>query len=43
MACGVAALKANGPVEIIDAESINKSYTDFFEHLVHLGIKVQLQ
>lgn len=43
MACGVAALKANGPIEIIDAESINKSYTDFFEHLVHLGIKVQLQ
>lgn len=43
MACGVAALRANGPVEIIDAESINKSYTDFFKHLVHLGIKVQLQ
>ena len=43
MACGVAALKANGPIEIIDAESINKSYTDFFEHLIHLGIKVQLQ
>ena len=43
MACGVAALRANGPVEIMDAESINKSYTDFFEHLVQLGIKVQLQ
>ena len=43
MACAVAALRANGPVEIIDAESINKSYTDFFEHLVQLGIKVQLQ
>ncbi len=43
MACGVAALRASGPVEIMDAESINKSYTDFFEHLVQLGIKVQLQ
>jgi 3-phosphoshikimate 1-carboxyvinyltransferase len=43
MACGVAALSANGPVEIVDAESINKSYTDFFEHLIQLGIKVQLQ
>jgi 3-phosphoshikimate 1-carboxyvinyltransferase len=43
MACGVAALRANGPVEIVDAESINKSYTDFFEHLIQLGIKVQLQ
>ena len=43
MACGVAALKADGPVEIIDAEAINKSYTDFFEHLKHLGAKVDLQ
>ena len=43
MACGVAALKADGPVEIIDAEAINKSYTDFFDHLKHLGVKVDIQ
>lgn len=43
MACGVAALRADGPVEIIDAEAINKSYTDFFEHLKHLGTKVHIQ
>ena len=42
MACGVAALKANGPVTITDAEAINKSYTNFFDHLVQLGGKVEI-
>lgn len=42
MACAVAALTADGPITIIDAESINKSYTDFFIHLQHLGAKVHL-
>ena len=42
MACGVAALKANGPVVITEAEAINKSYTDFFDHLVQLGGKVAI-
>ena len=43
MACGVAALRATGPIEITEAEAINKSYTDFFEHLEHLGAKVDIQ
>ena len=43
MACGVAALVANGPVEITEAEAINKSYTDFFTHLQELGAKVDIQ
>ena len=43
MACGVAALRATGPVEITEAEAINKSYTDFFNHLQHLGAKVDIQ
>ena len=43
MACGVAALVANGPIEITEAESINKSYTDFFTHLQELGAKVDIQ
>ena len=43
MACGVAALRATGPIEITEAEAINKSYTDFFEHLKHLGAKVDIQ
>ena len=43
MACGVAALVANGPVEITAAEAINKSYTDFFTHLQELGAKVDIQ
>ncbi len=42
MACGVAALKANGPVTITEAEAINKSYTNFFDHLVQLGGKVDI-
>ena len=43
MACGVAALRATGPIEITEAEAINKSYTDFFEHLQQLGAKVDIQ
>ena len=43
MACGVAALVASGPIEITEAEAINKSYTDFFTHLQELGAKVDIQ
>jgi 3-phosphoshikimate 1-carboxyvinyltransferase len=43
MACAVATLNSNGPVQIIDAEAINKSYTDFFEHLQNLGAQVHIQ
>ncbi len=43
MACGVAALVANGPVDITEAEAINKSYTDFFTHLQQLGAKVDIR
>jgi len=42
MACGVAALKANGPVTITGADAINKSYTNFFEHLGKLGAKCDI-
>ncbi len=42
MACGVVALCADGPISITDAEAVNKSYTDFFKHLLHLGAKVDL-
>jgi 3-phosphoshikimate 1-carboxyvinyltransferase len=43
MACGVVALIANGPVYITEAEAINKSYTDFFNHLSQLGAKVVIE
>ncbi len=43
MACGVVALVANGPIEITEAEAIQKSYTDFFMHLRNLGAKVDIQ
>ena len=42
MACGIVALCADGPITITDAEAVNKSYTDFFMHLQHLGAKVDL-
>ena len=42
MACGIAAFCADGPISITDAEAVNKSYTDFFKHLQHLGAKVDL-
>lgn len=43
MACAVASLKANGPVQITDAQAINKSYTDFFTHLQKLGVRVDIE
>lgn len=42
MACGVAALCADGPITISDAEAVNKSYTDFYKDLQQLGAKVDL-
>ena len=43
MACGVIALIAKGPIEITEAEAINKSYTDFFLHLQSLGATIDIQ
>lgn len=40
MACAVAALKADAPVLIEEAEAINKSYPDFYQHLQQLGAAV---
>jgi 3-phosphoshikimate 1-carboxyvinyltransferase len=37
MASAVAALKANGNTIIEEADAINKSYPDFYEHLASLG------
>ncbi|MBC7587465.1 MAG: 3-phosphoshikimate 1-carboxyvinyltransferase [Chitinophagaceae bacterium] len=37
MACAVAALKADGETIIEEAEAINKSYPNFYEHLKKLG------
>lgn len=42
MACAVAALNATGEVVIEEAEAINKSYPDFYEHLKLLGANVSL-
>lgn len=40
MSCAVAALKANHQVVIEDAEAINKSYPNFYDHLQKLGATV---
>ncbi|HEY4060760.1 MAG TPA: 3-phosphoshikimate 1-carboxyvinyltransferase [Puia sp.] len=40
MACAVAALRADGGVTIEEAEAINKSYPDFYEHLQQLGVQI---
>lgn len=37
MACAVAALTADGAITIENAEAINKSYPEFYEHLETLG------
>ncbi len=37
MACAVAALKADGEISIAEAEAINKSYPEFYDHLKKLG------
>jgi len=40
MACAVAGLKASSDVVIEEADAINKSYPDFYEHLRMLGASV---
>ncbi|TMI61849.1 MAG: 3-phosphoshikimate 1-carboxyvinyltransferase [Bacteroidetes bacterium] len=42
MACAVAALKANDMTVIDEAQAVNKSYPDFYEHLKMLGADVSL-
>lgn len=43
MAAAVAALGASCDVVIHDAEAINKSYPDFYQHIISLGATVELQ
>ena len=43
MAAAVAALCADGPVIINDAEAINKSYPDFYHHMISLGANISLE
>jgi 3-phosphoshikimate 1-carboxyvinyltransferase len=40
MACAVAALRATGETVIEEAQAVNKSYPDFYEHIQKLGAKV---
>jgi 3-phosphoshikimate 1-carboxyvinyltransferase len=43
MACAVAALKATGETVISEAQAINKSYPDFYEHIEKLGALVKIE
>jgi 3-phosphoshikimate 1-carboxyvinyltransferase len=42
MANAVAGLKASGELIIEEAEAINKSYPDFYQHLQQLGASIQI-
>ena len=42
MACAVAALSAKGETIINEADAINKSYPDFFDHLQKLNASLQI-
>ena len=42
MAAAVAALRAEGPVQIEKADAINKSYPSFFDDLARLGVSVHV-
>jgi 3-phosphoshikimate 1-carboxyvinyltransferase len=43
MACAVAALRATGEITIDEAEAVNKSYPNFYEHIQSLGAKLNIQ
>lgn len=43
MAAAVAAINADFPIHIRNADAVNKSYPDFWKHLAALGISVQHQ
>lgn len=42
MACAVAALQATGETIIEEAQAVDKSYPDFYEHLESLGARLSL-
>jgi 3-phosphoshikimate 1-carboxyvinyltransferase len=43
MACAVAALKAESETTIEEAQAVNKSYPDFYEHIKALGAEINMQ
>lgn len=43
MACAVASLGAGGPVQIEEAQAVNKSYPDFFQHLKKLEAEIEIR
>lgn len=43
MACAVAALKADKETRITGAESVNKSYPDFWQHMLQSGARISLR
>jgi 3-phosphoshikimate 1-carboxyvinyltransferase len=42
MACAVAGLKSNGAVTIHNAESIRKSFPDFYDILKSVGAQIDI-
>jgi 3-phosphoshikimate 1-carboxyvinyltransferase len=42
MACAVAALKSSGTTVICDAYAVNKSYPNFYQDLIKLGVNLEI-
>ena len=43
MMCAVATLNANGETVIEEAEAVNKSYPNFYEHIQSLGAQIKIE
>lgn len=41
MACAVAALNADGPIVIEEAPAVKKSYPNFYDHMLKIGVDVK--
>ena len=43
MACATAGLRSSSGIIILDAQAINKSYPNFYEHLQQLGVNLHIE
>lgn len=43
MVCAVASFNANEPVTITNAKAMNKSCPNFYQHLKHFGVALEIE
>lgn len=41
MSAAIAAVKSRGPITVLGAQSVNKSYPEFWEHYIKLGGRIE--